>query len=82
MLKDQRLGCFEITLDVINDYPDAVQAIMAQVIVIEATNHFATQTIRYTVVCSHFDTLDEGESVPYYEPEFDADAGTVHWTRQ
>ncbi|QXN72669.1 hypothetical protein RCZAHN_60 [Rhodobacter phage RcZahn] len=81
MLKDRRIGRFEITLDVINDHPDAVLAIMSKVIVVEATNHFAEATVRYTAICEDFEPLPDGMMFPDYDPEFDEETGEISWTQ-
>ncbi len=81
MLKDRRLGRFEITETVINDHPDVVQVIMSQVIVVEATNHFATGTVCYTAICADFEELEDGEMIPDYDPEYDTETDTVSWSK-
>lgn len=81
MLKDRRLGKFEVPLQILNEEPEAMKTLMNDLIVVEASNSFVTGSVHYTVICSDFEEVEEGVEIPHYDPEFDMETNTVTWTQ-
>ena len=77
MLNDRRIGKFEITEDVINDYPEAMKIIMGTLIVLRVEYDMVLGTLTYTAICSKFSTLEKTQKPFLYEVEYDPDTGDV-----
>lgn len=82
MLKDRRIGKFQIGLDVINDAPEVVTLIMGQTIVLRAEHVLSLSSIEYEAICEHFDELAGGEIVPEYDVVYDGETGAITWAKQ
>ncbi|MBN7763673.1 hypothetical protein JYP52_21275 [Nitratireductor aquibiodomus] len=82
MLNDRRCGKFEIAVEVINDVPEVVYAIMAQTIIIRAEAMLASDVIDYTAISEHFEEVPAGSEVPSYDVIYDAETETITWVKQ
>lgn len=80
-ITDRRIGRFAISVLNINENPEAISDILGTCIVLEATASFVTDTINYTAISPGFDELNNGEVVPEYDVEYDAESSEVSWTR-
>lgn len=72
-----RLGEFSISVDLIESRPDAVLAVMSEVIITRAECQYITrdhQHIVYRGMCSQFEKLEPGVKIPTYQAVIDAAA--------
>ena len=69
VIKDMRKGRFNLPLDMINDSPEEVQALMSKVIVLMAEVDPPTEGIQYVAIGDLFRQLKPEEAVPSYSVE-------------
>lgn len=69
MFEDRRLGKFSIDVEVMNDRPDVVKALMGQCIVLRAEHLLASNVVEYVAQCDEFDEAEPGLVVPTYNIE-------------
>ncbi len=68
MLKERRIGRFEVPVEIINENPDVVRAIMGEVIVLKADVLYHRKAMLYDAICPQFDEADEGVlDLPFYD---------------
>jgi hypothetical protein len=79
--KDKRIGKFELEAEVIEDNPDAVQAVLGSCIVVTAQMMIQKRAIEYYAICNQFSEVEQGMEPPTYDMEL-GDDGTVTWTKQ
>lgn len=68
MLKDRRIGFFEIPLSHINRYPDTVKQVLAGLIVVDADLVAYSGCIEYMAIGDAFEPCPEGQTPPWYKP--------------
>ena len=62
----RHLGKFSIARASIQDRPEMIQKVFKNMIVIQATNSFITDTVDYTAMSYKFRPIAIGYQVPYY----------------
>lgn len=70
----QRKGKFSIAVDLIAECPQAVLAIMAEVIVTRAEASFMDNAIHYEALSIAFSPVELGSTIPAYGITVDTDA--------
>lgn len=68
-LTDRRVGMFRVAVEIINTDPEAVRAVMADVVVVKADFHTFSGTVEYVALCDDFPAVRPAEPIPYYRPE-------------
>ena len=84
-MNPRQAGRFAIDCDLIYRTPQAVQAVMAQCIVVRAEMMFARNQIEYTAIGDAFQPVDAGQMTPLYVVTInDLIGGKYHitWTEQ
>ena len=76
-----KLGQFEIPLDLIKTEPDLIKRIMGECIVMRADFVYATSSVVYHALHDEFEDRELGTSPPEYEPAYDSDSDTLTWTK-
>jgi hypothetical protein len=76
-----KLGQFEIGLDVITEMSDLVRRIMGECIVMRAEYLYATKSVQYHALHDEFEDREPGTPPPVYEPSYDEDSDKVTWTK-
>jgi hypothetical protein len=76
-----KLGQFEIGMDVIKERPDIVKRIMSECIVMRAEFIYGTNNVVYHVLHDDFEDRDLASPVPVYEPAYDDETDTLDWTK-
>lgn len=79
---ERRYGRFQVPLDLIEQHPAAIRAVMGEVIVLRAEALIAAHAIEYEAVCPDFDIVAHGEAMPTYDVIFEADTHKVVWVKQ
>jgi len=77
-----KLGEFEIGIDIINEAPQLVKRIMSECIVMRAEYMFATKSVVYQAIHEDFEDRTLGEYPPTYEPEYDEASDALNWSKQ
>mgnify|MGYP003651267814 CR=1 FL=1 len=74
----ERRGRFEITMNIINQYPWIAKRVMSQCIIVRAERMYMRDSIEYHAISHKFDLVQEGEIIPAYywkySPENDIEA--------
>lgn len=65
-MKPRRLGKFQIAHHNIEDHPEMVRQIMAEVIVVHCEQMYHTASIHYTALSEHFEDVALGQEIPEY----------------
>lgn len=76
-----KLGQFEVGIDVIREMPGVVKRIMSECIVMRAEFIYGTQTMLYHALHDDFEDREVGGPVPVYEPSYDSDKDVLDWTK-
>ncbi len=76
-----KLGQFEIGIDVIKEMPEVVKRIMSECIVMRAEFVYGTQVVVYHALHDDFEDREHGSPIPVYEPSYDSDTDTLDWTK-
>lgn len=62
----QRVGTFSVDDQLLYDEPQAVQAILKDMIVVEATRHFSPQSTEYVALSEEFEKIPDTEEAKEY----------------
>lgn len=81
MLNDNRLGRFQIGIDVINDAPEIVTRIMGETIILRAEALLSNKAIEYHAICEHFEELPDGMTLPEYDVIYDGETDKITWAK-
>lgn len=65
-MKPNRLGKFQIALHNVQDHPEMVRQIMAEVIVTRCEQMYDTDSFSYTAISEHFEEVELGRMIPEY----------------
>jgi hypothetical protein len=76
-----RLGQFEIGLDLIAEMPDLVRRIMGECIIMRAEYLYDRKCVTYTAIHDAFEEREQGTAAPIYEPSYDQDDDKLTWTK-
>ncbi len=76
-----KLGTFEIGMDLINEMPDLVRRIMGECIIMRAEYLYERKSVVYTAMHDAFEPREQGSLAPVYEPSYDQDDDTLTWTK-
>ena len=76
-----RYGKFTIDRSFIEDHPDVVLQVMANVIVIKAELLWAEKVMDYVGLSEDFEEVEPGAVTPSYEVQFDSDTFAVTWAK-
>lgn len=76
-----KLGEFEIPMELIVDMPDLVRRIMGECIVMRAEYVYGTKSVKYHALHESFEDREPGSDVPNYDPSYDQDTDTLTWTK-
>lgn len=71
MIKSKKIGKVKISIELINDMPEAVQLVMSVFIPLKA-EIFPQGWIEYIGICEQFEERDEGFIIPQYDFEMKA----------
>ena len=66
MIKNRRLGKIRISVDIINNDPVGLMAVMSEMIPLTAIALPHEDCIEFIFICNRFRELSEGEAVPEY----------------
>lgn len=76
-IKSNKIGKFKFMVDIINERPQDVRAIMAECIVIGVEFFDYNGMVVYTAISERFDWLLGGDVIPFYVWELATDASGV-----
>lgn len=62
----RRIGKFQITREIIEQNPEAVQEVFKLCIPVNIDYMFHTDSLEYTAISERFDEIEIGECAPYY----------------
>ncbi len=66
IIKNRRLGRFEVSIDLINDAYPILSIIFSDILIIVAEVLVERDAIRYVGISDNFDTVLEGAQIPFY----------------
>ena len=76
-----KLGSFEIGMDLIEEMPDLVRRIMGECIIMRAEYIYERKCVVYTAMHDAFEEREQGSPAPAYEPSYDQDEDTLTWAK-
>lgn len=77
MFNDNRLGRFSIPVEVIDDEPELVQAIMGAMIVVRAELMWQSKSMCYEAISSEFAPVEPGMEMPFYDIDVNVEGEDV-----
>ena len=78
---DRRIGRFSLAHQLIDRDPDAVQAVMARVIVVRCESMYATDTFDYVALSDDFEMVPAGRVLPEYEVHIKNGGRTIEFVQ-
>lgn len=75
--KQRRIGEFDVSLAMIDEYPDSVKQVMQNIIIIRAECLYHKDCIRYTGISKMFDVVKLGHDIPRYQMVANDHTGSV-----
>lgn len=66
VFEENRVGKFSLGWEQVEDV-DTTKRVLEDIVIVEATSHFAQRTIDYIGYCKRFDKVKEGLEIPTYD---------------
>lgn len=79
-IKSNRIGKFEVSIELINQFPESLKTVMSECIVIGADMLNYYGKVVYTAVSARFDEIKEGDEIPEYIWELNTKDGKDYIT--
>jgi hypothetical protein len=70
---NRRLGRFHVSRELLNQQPEKLKPIFANVIVVEAQMRWVSDSVEYLAMSDRFERVPYGQMAPFYDIQFHED---------